>query len=623
MRDYLKLRIPYRVRIHGGGCDVSARATHHTGKEDRLITNKSAFSTKAELGIVPISTIERKQMSTKTNFKRIAVVAVASLGLGVFTSIAPANAAATTTSATPWEVTLAYAKSANTGTQLLGGVVTLTYTETATTAAAAIVGNITSAGVGSINSAVKTTGATADVAQLGTVAGTETFPNTGVSRVTTDAQTDDLNVYTVTVTSTVAGTQTLTATINDANGSPISSKTATITWVATGAGVGVNAANSTLYVDTDSTCVTGQTSKATDVVAAAAETLVRVAAASPSTTLCVIARDASNNLVPLASATAISTLGGSGSGSGTLSSGRYKWTVAGITGITGTAAITAILVDTYGNAVTLSTSLNYYGTLATLALANVTYAAAPGGTAPNASASVNAATASAGVPGTVTSSGIWLSVVGKDATGNVIDLVASPNSTSSFTLDSDKVAGAPAAGGTDTLGTTAALSTGATDISAAVFGSNIAIITCGAKAEKVTVNVRGLTSASARVTSNDVVVYCSGDASKVTVSAAGTSVNVDVTDANGYPVADGTSVALAASNGSVVAPATKTTSNGKFATAATFIANSTAATSSVTAIVGTVSGTSAAVKGSGTSLEAQIASMLKLIQKIMKKMGIK
>ena len=39
-------------------------------------------------------TNERKNMSTKTNFKRVALVAVASLGLGVLTSVAPANAAA-------------------------------------------------------------------------------------------------------------------------------------------------------------------------------------------------------------------------------------------------------------------------------------------------------------------------------------------------------------------------------------------------------------------------------------------------------------------------------------------------------------------------------------------------
>ena len=35
-------------------------------------------------------------MSTKTNFKRVALVAVAALGLGVLTSVAPANAAAAT-----------------------------------------------------------------------------------------------------------------------------------------------------------------------------------------------------------------------------------------------------------------------------------------------------------------------------------------------------------------------------------------------------------------------------------------------------------------------------------------------------------------------------------------------
>ena len=39
-------------------------------------------------------TNERKNMSTKTNFKRVALVAVAALGLGVLTSVAPASAAA-------------------------------------------------------------------------------------------------------------------------------------------------------------------------------------------------------------------------------------------------------------------------------------------------------------------------------------------------------------------------------------------------------------------------------------------------------------------------------------------------------------------------------------------------
>ena len=39
------------------------------------------------LGRFPVTTNERKQMSTKTNFKRIALVAVAALGLGLVSSV--------------------------------------------------------------------------------------------------------------------------------------------------------------------------------------------------------------------------------------------------------------------------------------------------------------------------------------------------------------------------------------------------------------------------------------------------------------------------------------------------------------------------------------------------------
>jgi len=78
------IKFPFRVRIHGGEFDESARAIH---REDGLKTIQ------AESGIVLGSTIERKQMSTKTTFKRIALVTVAALGFGVM-SVAPSNAAA-------------------------------------------------------------------------------------------------------------------------------------------------------------------------------------------------------------------------------------------------------------------------------------------------------------------------------------------------------------------------------------------------------------------------------------------------------------------------------------------------------------------------------------------------
>jgi hypothetical protein len=78
------LKFPRRVRIHGGEFDESARAIH---REDGVKTIQ------AESGIVLGSTIERKQMSTKTTFKRVALVAVAALGFGVM-SVAPSSAAA-------------------------------------------------------------------------------------------------------------------------------------------------------------------------------------------------------------------------------------------------------------------------------------------------------------------------------------------------------------------------------------------------------------------------------------------------------------------------------------------------------------------------------------------------
>jgi hypothetical protein len=59
------------IRISRGGRDASARATHLKAASKKYLE----------------TTIERKQMSTTTNFKRIALVAVAALGLGVLSSV--------------------------------------------------------------------------------------------------------------------------------------------------------------------------------------------------------------------------------------------------------------------------------------------------------------------------------------------------------------------------------------------------------------------------------------------------------------------------------------------------------------------------------------------------------
>ena len=62
------------------------------GERDALVRTAHF---KAASENVSFATIERKIMSTKTTFKRVALVAVASLGFGVLSSVAPASAAST------------------------------------------------------------------------------------------------------------------------------------------------------------------------------------------------------------------------------------------------------------------------------------------------------------------------------------------------------------------------------------------------------------------------------------------------------------------------------------------------------------------------------------------------
>jgi hypothetical protein len=77
-------RFPHRVRIHGGECGAVARALHHKAKINSL---------PAVGENVLLTTNERKSMSTKTNFKRLALGVIAALGLGML-SVAPATAVA-------------------------------------------------------------------------------------------------------------------------------------------------------------------------------------------------------------------------------------------------------------------------------------------------------------------------------------------------------------------------------------------------------------------------------------------------------------------------------------------------------------------------------------------------
>jgi len=74
-----------RVRIHDGECGAVARALHHEVKIQSL---------PAAIEKVSMATKERKVMSSKTFFKRIAISAIAALGFGML-SVAPSQATVT------------------------------------------------------------------------------------------------------------------------------------------------------------------------------------------------------------------------------------------------------------------------------------------------------------------------------------------------------------------------------------------------------------------------------------------------------------------------------------------------------------------------------------------------
>jgi hypothetical protein len=84
-------KFPRRVRIHGGECGAVARALHHeaqkvalTRNEQTLISDECSLTRQAGSEKASGSTLnERKQMSTKTSIKRIALVAVSALGLSL------------------------------------------------------------------------------------------------------------------------------------------------------------------------------------------------------------------------------------------------------------------------------------------------------------------------------------------------------------------------------------------------------------------------------------------------------------------------------------------------------------------------------------------------------------
>ena len=109
-----KKQVSPAIRILRGERDASARATHLEAATRKFL----------------VATNERKQMSTKTNFKRIALVAVAALGLGVLSSVpVQATPAAITVDVVDGTATTALSDSTTAASVTIKGLLGVTATD--------------------------------------------------------------------------------------------------------------------------------------------------------------------------------------------------------------------------------------------------------------------------------------------------------------------------------------------------------------------------------------------------------------------------------------------------------------------------------------------------------------
>ena len=204
----------HRVRIHGGEFDASARAMHR----------------KAAIENVSLATIERKIMSTKTTLKRISLVAVAAMGIGLLAAV-PSQAAPTAAYGTMFSGTA--------GNQIIGGQANVLIT--LDTSSAAISNTVTSTGVGSIASASMSSPGSTGSGGTGTVSAVSSNSFTAVGSSTAADAT--VNVV---ATSAVVGTQTISVVPVAANGTPGAAVTKTITWISGASNAVIN--HSTAFI---------------------------------------------------------------------------------------------------------------------------------------------------------------------------------------------------------------------------------------------------------------------------------------------------------------------------------------------------------------------------------------
>ena len=615
-----------RVRIHGGECGAVARALHHEAK--------CTFSP-AVKKMVFFTTNERKKMSTKTTLKRVALVAVSALGFGLL-SIAPsqANSWSATTDFLDCEVAYADTQGSATGcVGVAGGRVTIsnmavtlfsTYGMASSTnyyievsdgtivsvdttddsAVDFIYGNSATDGVDWPSAANGNTGADADgliLVQAGTAAEAANEEEFVVTRATT-------------------GSTTITLFNFDASGVKDVVETQYITWIAS-ADSGVSATESTLHTiasassaDCDSESESLNTTSAAWSAARAATAKTKMSSNDTDggvAVICVSVRDGAgrpmaNNVVEVTISKGNVDDGASFDSTSSRVTDNdvdYNETfeILGDADEIGVATITVKITDRYLNEATLSGTFTFWGDVATVTLTNNSYSLPAAST------------------GNVDADAIYITV--KDANGVQIDLDEESfgigADATDLTVDSNLGTVATNADGKGEEDAAATVTIADVDSDVVGIADGEISVTClNGYAEEMSIKVWALNrAATAYVTSNSVTYYCAGSVSTVTITPAATAVEkngtttlqVTAKDANGYPVADGTSVSLVSTNGGTIAPSSKTTANGTFSTPATFVASDENSKVTVTAVVGSKAANAVITVGTGLSTAAASA----------------
>jgi len=564
-------------------------------------------------------------MSTKTTFKRIALVAVAALGFGVLTSVAPASAAIssaflsrTTTVDVDAAAGTAYSAVAlNAATGATAPGVSYSAGVISTSISALTVPAGTDIGFKVITDEAATT---SDCARL-------MINNTTIKSVALIADTTNTVTYTAPAT---AGTYTglikvYQAACNEgfATASFDMPFTLTVTSAATTiAALSTEFSSMTIVRQADAAgfCTAAASATHKTAIAAKARTSghFKSGDATSAFVVCLNVRNGLDAAVTPSSVFLSTTKGFlSNSSNGTVGTapGVAATPGAGVTLVDlsgdsvqkGAATVTAVI--TYGTSViSISAPFTWYGALASLTLTNTYFASAT----------------------SAANTGDAINILAKDADGNTIpydnwsDAAATGKVQTSITdasaadmkIVSSKGNGATVSGRGGSNAYATVVTSGADALVSSSRGS-IDVDCASTRAESLEITLYGFDAVAAAagasstqtITSNTVTYVCSSSVVasvevKVTASdlpvSGTTKVDVVLKDANGLISPDGTTVALAVSgNGNVVLGGDTTTLGGSLDTDATFVASPTPNEATVTAVSGGIVGTAKIVVGGG------------------------